>query len=172
MIEADLGTGPELVGINTGRPNALVAEAVGAGLIPELHGYSSLRREVRYGEASRVDLLLEGGADPRPCYVEVKNVHLMRAPGLAEFPDSKTERGMKHLRELSAMVAQGQRAVMVFLVQRGDANRFTLAGDIDPAYAIAFQTAAAAGVEMICYRCRLNPTEIIVEKRLDIAGMS
>jgi sugar fermentation stimulation protein A len=172
MIEADLGTGPELVGINTGHPNALVAEAIGAGIIPELHGYTSLRREVRYGEASRIDLLLESGADPRPCYVEVKNVHLMRVAGLAEFPDSKTERGVKHLRELSAMVAEGHRAVMMFLVQRGDATRFKLASDIDPTYATAYRAAAAAGVEMLCYRCRLSPTEIVVERRLDIAELS
>jgi len=171
MVEADLGTGPELVGINTGHPNALVAEAVGAGIMPELQGYTSLRREVRYGEASRIDLLLEGGADPRLCYVEVKNVHLMRVAGLAEFPDSKTERGVKHLRELSAMVAEGHRAVMMFLVQRGDATRFKLAGDIDPTYAMAYRAAAAAGVEMLCYRCRLSPTEIVVEKRLEIAEL-
>ena len=126
---------------------------------------------MRYGEASRIDLLLEGGADPRPCYVEVKNVHLMRVAGLAEFPDSKTERGVKHLRELSAMVAEGHRAVMMFLVQRGDANRFKLASDIDPTYATAYRAAAAAGVEMLCYRCRLSPTEIGVEKLLDIVEL-
>lgn len=172
MIEHDLGTGPHLVGINTGRPNAIVAEAIAAGAMPELNGYPTLRREVKYGENSRIDLLLTGGSDPRPCYVEVKNVHLMRKPGLAEFPDSKTERGAKHLRELSAMVAQGHRAVMVFLVQRDDAEHFKLASDVDPLYAAAFQTAAAAGVEMLCYGCRLSPTEIALERRLDIAELS
>jgi sugar fermentation stimulation protein A len=172
MIEADLGQGARLVGINTGHPNALVAEAIQAGIMPELAEYASLRREVRYGENSRIDLLLAGGREPRPCYVEVKNVHLMREPGLAEFPDSKTERGAKHLRELSQMVAQGNRAVMVFLVQRGDAESFKLARDIDPAYAAAFRSAAEAGVEMLCYRCQLSPVEIIVEKRLAFADMS
>jgi sugar fermentation stimulation protein A len=172
MIESDFGTGPHLVGINSGRPNALVAEAIETGIIPELAGYASLRREVKYGEASRIDLLLAGGTDPRPCYVEVKNVHLMREPGLAEFPDSKTERGAKHLRELAAMVGQGHRAAMMFLVQRGDGERFKLAADIDPVYAAAFQTAAAAGVEMLCYRCRLSPSDITVERRLDIAELS
>jgi len=171
MIGHDLGAGPQLVGINTGRPNALVAEAIAAGVIPELAGYASLRREVKYGENSRIDLLLSGGADPRPCYVEIKNVHLMRTSGLAEFPDSKTERGAKHLRELSAMVAEGHRAVMVFLVQREDAETFDLARDIDPNYAAAYQTAAAAGVEMLCYRCRLSPAEIAVDRRIDIAEM-
>lgn len=172
MIEHDLGTGPHLVGINTGKPNALVAEAIGAGAIDELAGYDSLRREVKYGENSRIDLLLSGGRDPRPCYVEVKNVHLMRQAGLAEFPDCKTERGAKHLRELSGMVAQGHRAVMIFLVQRGDAKTFKLASDLDPAYATAFQAASAAGVEMLCYNCELSPTEIAVERRLEIADLS
>jgi sugar fermentation stimulation protein A len=172
LIEADLGVGPQLVGINTGRPNALVTEAIQTELIPELSGYSTLRREVKYGLNSRIDVLLSGGLDSRDCYVEVKNVHLMREAGLAEFPDSKTERGAKHLRELASMVDQGHRAVMVFLVQRSDAESFRLAADIDPTYAAAFQTAAASGVEMLCYRCTLSPSEIAVEKRLEIADLS
>ncbi len=172
MIEADLGTGSHLVGINTGRPNALVTEAIQTELIPELSGYSTLRREIRYGVNSRIDVLLSGGKDDRDCYVEVKNVHLLRETGLAEFPDSKTERGAKHLRELASMVEQGHRAAMVFLVQRSDAESFRLAADIDPTYAAAFQTAAASGVEMLCYRCRLSPSEIAVEKRLEIADLS
>ncbi len=171
MIETDLGTGPHLVGINTGRPNGLVTEAIEAGRIPELAGYPVLRREVKYGLNSRIDVLLSGGGDGRDCYVEVKNVHLMRENGLAEFPDSKTERGAKHLRELSDMVSQGHRAVMVFLVQCSDADKFSLAADIDPAYATAFRAASKAGVEMLCYRCELSPTEIAVEKRIEIADL-
>ena len=171
MIESDLGKGAQLVGINTMRPNHIVREAIEAGRIPELAGYSLLRREVKYGINSRVDILLSGASDPRACYVEVKNVHLMRSHGYAEFPDSKTERGAKHLRELAQMVAEGHRAVMVFLVQRGDAERFGVAADIDPAYAAAFQTAAASGVEMLCYRCRMSPCEIAVERRLEIASL-
>jgi len=171
MIEADIGMGPHLVGINTGRPNGLVTEAIENGTIEELSGYATLRREVKYGLNSRIDVLLSGGRDQRDCYVEVKNVHLMRESGLAEFPDSKTERGAKHLRELASMVAGGHRAVMVFLVQRSDAENFKLASDIDPAYAAAFQTAAAAGVEMLCYKCQLSPTEIAVEKRIKIADL-
>ncbi|WP_414463164.1 DNA/RNA nuclease SfsA [Hyphomicrobium sp. DY-1] len=171
MIEADLGTGPHLVGINTGRPNALVTEAIETGTIAELAGYPMLRREVKYGLNSRIDVLLSGGRDNRDCYVEVKNVHLMRENGLAEFPDSKTARGAKHLRELANMVGEGHRAVMVFLVQRNDAESFKLARDIDPAYATAFQAAAASGVEMLCYKCQLSPTEIAVEKRIEIADL-
>src|SRR5215467_352268 len=130
LAEVDLGSGTELVGVNTGHPNPLVAAAIAAGRIPELSGYGSLRREVKYGRNSRIDFLLEQEGRPR-CFVEVKNVHLMRGKGLAEFPDSVTARGAKHLDELSAMAAQGHRAVMMFLVQIGSADRFALARDID-----------------------------------------
>jgi len=148
LIEVDLGRGPALVGINTSRPNGAVVTAIAAGLIPALAGYAGLRREVRYGENCRIDILLEDSHRP-PCYVEIKNVHLMRRAGLAEFPDSVTARGAKHLRALADVAASGARAVMVYFVQRGDADVFTFARDIDPAYGCAFDTAQAAGVEAI-----------------------
>lgn len=166
LIEAD-GT---LVGINTGHPNGLVAEAIGDGTIGELGGYRELRREVKYGRNSRVDLLLEDPARGR-CYVEVKNVHLRRQPRLVEFPDSVTSRGAKHLGELSDMVAAGDRAVMVFLVQRSDGDVFSLARDIDPAYGAAFDMAATAGVEMLAYSCEVSPEEIRVVRRIPVAGV-
>jgi sugar fermentation stimulation protein A len=148
LIEVDLGRGPVLVGINTGSPNGAVAAAIRNGLIPALSGYADLRREVRYGGNCRIDILLEDESRP-PCYVEIKNVHLMRRAGLAEFPDSVTARGVRHLKALADVMASGSRAVMVYFVQRGDADCFTLAGDIDPAYAAAFASARAAGVEAI-----------------------
>ena len=148
LIEVDVGRGATLVGINTSSPNGAVAAAIQNDLIPELTGYASLRREVRYGGNSRIDILLEDAARP-PCYVEIKNVHLMREAGLAEFPDSVTTRGAKHLAALSQMAAAGARAVMVYFAQRGDADSFALAEDIDPAYAAAFRTAAASGVEAL-----------------------
>ena len=151
-----------LVGINTNLPNAIVAEAVTAGHIPELRFYAGLRREVKYGRNSRIDMLLEGGPDPRPAFVEVKNVHLCRTGGLAEFPDCATARGVKHLRELSEVAVQGGRAVMFFLVQRMDCRRFAIAGDIDPVYAAALEEARAASVETLCYDCRISPSEITV----------
>lgn len=147
MIEVEGG----LVGINTSRPNRIVEEAITEGRVPELMGYESLRREVKYGQNSRIDLLLEGpgrGDVPRLCYVEVKNVTLRR-DGFAEFPDAVTARGAKHLRELSDMVRQGHRAVMLYLVQRTDCRTFRLARDIDPGYGAAFDQALAAGVEAL-----------------------
>jgi len=152
LVEVDLGGGLELVGVNTAHPNLIVAEAIAGGLIPELAGYDSIRREVRYGRNSRVDFLLQAPARP-PCYVEVKNVHLMRRPGVGEFPDAVTARGAKHLDELAGMVAAGSRALMLYLVQIPSATSFTFARDIDPTYASAYDRARRAGVEAIAYRC-------------------
>jgi sugar fermentation stimulation protein A len=168
LVEVDLGAGPELVGVNTAHPNGLVLEALAARRIPELVRYPVIRREVKYGKSSRVDLLLEG--DGRPCYVEVKNVHLMRRPGLAEFPDVVTLRGAKHLVELSAMVAAGARAVMLYLVQISSARSLALARDIDPGYGAAFDLARAAGVEAFAWRCRVTAEEISVADPVDLAG--
>lgn len=159
------------VGINTGQPNRLVEEALGADAIPELAGYPPPRREVKYGEASRIDLLLEKDSAP-PCYVEIKNVDLMREPGLAEFPDSVTARGAKHLAELGRMAEAGARAVMLFVVQRNDCARFGLASDIDPAYADALASAEKAGVEILCYSCRVTETEITINRRMPLAWRS
>ncbi len=163
LVEADMGKGPVLTGINTGHPNRLVAEAIDAGKIPELKGYDGLRREVKYGENSRIDILLED-AKKGTAYVEIKNVHLSRMNGHAEFPDSVTARGAKHLAELANMVRAGHRAVMLFLIQRADAKRFSLAADIDPNYASAFAAATEAGVEALAYKCRLSPEEIRVDR--------
>ncbi len=169
MLELNCHGRPAIVGINTGRPNAIVAEAIAEGVIGELRGYDGMRREVRYGKNSRIDLLLEGKDSP-PCYVEIKNVHLLRAEGLAEFPDSPTERGVKHLAELTEMVRLGHRAVMLFLVQRDDARRFSLAADLDPRYAASFALAASAGVEALAYGCRLSCEEIVLDRRLPIVS--
>src|SRR5712691_8495572 len=167
LVEADFGGGAELVGVNTGHPNALVAEALAAGLIPQLVGYGAARREVRYGRNSRVDLLLEHATRPA-CYVEIKNVHLMRARGLAEFPDAVTARGAKHLDELAAVAAAGCRAVMLFLIQIGSAERFALAADIDPVYAGAFARARGAGVEAIAWRCAITADGIACARPVPI----
>jgi len=168
LVEVDLGGGAELVGINTTHPNALAAEAIAADAIPELRGYTFLRREVKYGKNSRVDFLLEGLPRP-PCYVEIKNVHLMREPGLAEFPDAVTKRGAKHLVELGEIAAAGARAVMLFLIQIGSARRFKLARDIDAAYGAAFDAARARGIEALAYRCGISCEGIEVVEPVPIA---
>ncbi len=157
-----------MVGINTGHPNKLVADAISAGLIPELTGYESVKREQKYGKNSRIDILLESTGKP-PCYVEVKNVTMKRKAGLehpAEFPDSVTERGTKHLNELADVVAAGGRAMMFYLVQRTDSTHFKIATDIDPNYGKAFEKAIKSGVEAICYGCEVTPNAITIAKRL------
>lgn len=167
IVEADIGDGPALVGINTGRPNRLVFEALREGRLAPLEGYATHRREVKYGVNSRIDILLEDEARGR-CFLEIKNTHLLRQRGLVEFPDSVTARGAKHLDELAEMVRQGHRAVMMFLVQRGDAERCAIAADIDPAYAAAFERACIAGVEPLAYRCRITPDQIVIDRSIPV----
>jgi sugar fermentation stimulation protein A len=169
LVEVDFGwRGPQLVSIDTGHPNALAEEAIRGGLIPELAGYATLRREVGYGRNSRIDLLLTGEGRP-DAYVEVKNVHLMRQPGLVEFPDSVTSRGAKHLAELGDMVDAGHRAVMLFVVQM-EGERFAIARDIDPAYGAALDLARARGVEVLVWVCRMSTEEIVLDRPIALAG--
>ncbi|MGM0574775.1 MAG: DNA/RNA nuclease SfsA [Myxococcota bacterium] len=152
--------GDVLVGINTQLPNRLARRAVEADAIPGLAGYRSVRREVKYGERSRIDLLLEEHPDDaRPCYVEVKNVTLAD-DGVACFPDAVTKRGLKHLRELEGMVEQGARAVMLYLVQRDDAGTFAPAARIDPDYAAALAEVTEAGVEVEAWRAEVTPEAV------------
>jgi sugar fermentation stimulation protein A len=169
LVEADLGRGPHLVGINTQHPNKLVEEAIRAGKLAPVKGFADLKREQKYGRNSRIDILM---SDPAKglAYVEVKNVHLSRKAGLAEFPDSVTERGVKHLVELSDMVRAGHKAVMVYLIQRADVTKLAFARDIDVTYANAFDAAMKAGVEAVALRCKLSTTEIVVEKTVPIVG--
>lgn len=155
--------------INTSLPNKVVEEAIAAQHIPELTGYGSMRREVKYGVNSRIDLLLEDEALP-PCYVEIKNVTLSRTKGLAEFPDSPTARGLKHLHELSDMAQSGARAVMLYLVNRGDCTNFALARDVDADYADAFDTARKGGVEILAYDCNIVESGITLGRRLKVVA--
>lgn len=158
-----------LVGINTSLPNKLVEEAILDGTIIELQGYKNLRREMKYGKNSRIDLFLSGHSSGKPdCYVEVKSVTLSREVGLGEFPDSVTSRGKKHLDELGDMIDQGQRSVMLYLAQRDDLKKFKIASDIDPAYAIALKQAKEKGVEAYCYVCEITPTGINMGKSIPI----
>lgn len=153
------------VNVDTGLPNALVAEAVEGGQVEELSGYPSLRREVRYGQGSRVDLLLEDGE--RRCWVEVKSTTLVE-DGVARFPDAVTERGRKHLEELARCVEQGDRALMFFSVARDDARVFAPADAIDPAYGETLRRVAGAGVEAVAYTTRVGPTRLELGRRLPV----
>jgi sugar fermentation stimulation protein A len=159
LVEADGG----LVGINTMHPNRLAAEALAADAIPKVAGYATHRREVRYGANSRVDFLLEH-PDRAPCWLEVKNVHLMRTPGLAEFPDCVAARSLKHLRELTARVEAGDRAVMLFVIQRTDCDAFAACHDLDPAYARGLEEAAEAGVEVLAYACDVRTDGVRIDR--------
>ncbi len=167
-----LRVGEAWVGVNTAHPNQIVFDAIEDGTIAELQGYESQRREVKYGKNSRIDILLEN-PDGTKCYVEIKNVTMKRnldRSEPAEFPDGVTARGVKHLIELSDMVAEGHRAVMVYLVQRDDCDGFNLARDIDPEYGAIYDKATAAGVEVLAYTCRLDEKQIIVTRRVDALG--
>lgn len=154
------------VGVNTSHPNNLAQEAIEGAVIPELSGYAKIRREVKYGVNSRIDLLLQDGPKP-DCYVEVKNAHLRRGD-LAEFPDAVTERGAKHLREMAEMVAQGFRAAMVYVIQRDDCDRFSLAKDIDPVYAATAADVFAKGVETYAYACDMQEDGIRLYRKIEI----
>jgi sugar fermentation stimulation protein A len=147
--------GGHMAGIDTAVPNRVVGEALRAGGIAPLAGFDEVRAEVRYGTRSRVDFLLAGGFGP-VTWVEVKNVHLRRQDDWAEFPDCVTTRGAKHLDELAKRVAAGDRAVMIYLVQRTDCHRFRLAPDLDPGYARAFDAARATGVEMLAFGTHIS----------------
>lgn len=156
LVEHDSGA---FTGVDTGVPNRLLKAALPQGLVPELAGYDLVRPEVAYGDNSRVDFFLTGHGRP-DCYVEVKSVTLSRVAGLAEFPDSVTERGTKHLGALAQMAQRGNRAVLLYVVQRTDCQRVAVAGDLDPAYAAAFAAARAAGVEILAVGCTLSPEGI------------
>ena len=145
-------------------PNALVAEALDLGSLPQFHGYLRVRREVTFRE-SRLDLLLEG---PRGrCYIETKSVTLV-IDGVGLFPDAPTIRGAKHMGSLAQAVAAGHRAAAVFVVQRDDATAFATNDEADPDFGVAFREALAAGVEAFAYNCRVSERAISLSRRLQI----
>lgn len=154
LIEQDDG---HFVGVDTGVPNRVVGPALAAGQIAGLPAHDAVRPEVKYAEKSRIDFLLTGEVET---YLEVKSVTLSRTSGLAEFPDSVTARGAKHLEALAQMVSQGRRAVMFYVVQRTDCAAVTLAADIDPKYAAAFARAMQAGVQVLAYDCAIDPSGV------------
>jgi len=168
-VEARRADGPPvIVGINTGLPNRLVAEAVASGVIAELSGYATLRREVAFGEErSRVDLLLES-AGRAPCYVEVKNVTAAVTGGVALFPDAVSERGARHLRELIRLKEKGLRPVQLYCVQRSDVAEVRPADEIDPVYGRTLREAIGAGVEVLAYRAEVTTEGVALACRIPV----
>jgi sugar fermentation stimulation protein A len=166
VVEADLPGGPQWVGIDTSLPNRLVAEALAEGRLAPFAAYGGRRAEVAYGRASRVDFLLTQEGLP-PCYLEVKNCHMMRRAGLAEFPDCRAARSARHMDELAAMAAAGARAAVVIVVQMR-AERFDVARDVDPAFDAAFRRARAAGVEAYAYSCDVGREGVAIARPVEI----
>jgi sugar fermentation stimulation protein A len=150
------------IGINTGIPNIITAEAIANNKIADLKGFPVLRREVKYGRNSRIDILLESKS--KKCFIEVKNVTLVESEDIYYFPDAVTERGRKHLHELAEMVRQGHRAVMFFVIQRSDGRILSPADHIDPAYGESLRKVYQSGVEIMAYRADVQP------ERIELAG--
>ncbi|THV25319.1 DNA/RNA nuclease SfsA [Peteryoungia ipomoeae] len=163
LIEVD-GT---VVGVHAALANRLAEEAIVGGLVEDLSSYPVLRREQRYGAKSRIDFLLSNPERP-DAYVEVKNVHFTRQSGVAEFPDTVTARGARHLQELAEIAASGRRAIMLYVVQRDDCNRLRLCGDLDPGYAFAFAAAVRAGMEAYAVACRVSADQITPIRRIAV----
>ncbi len=161
--------GETWIGVNTGLANKVVSEWLKAELIPELYGYKSVVPEKKIGE-SRVDFYLADHPFLPAAYVEVKNVTL-KLDGVAQFPDAKTERGQKHLRELMDIKKQGLRAIMLFVVQREDVDFFKAASSIDPVYSKLLNEAIAAGVEILVYQCRMSLRGIELKRSLPFQGI-
>jgi sugar fermentation stimulation protein A len=148
---------------NTGIPNKLAEDFISSKLIPGLKNYNSIKREVKYGENSRIDLLLEN--ENEKCFVEVKNTTLVE-DGIAYFPDAPSDRALKHLKELEQEVVNGNRAVMLYLITREDAESFSPADHVDPRYGKAVKQAVKNGVEVISVLCDVSPTEIKFNRTL------
>ena len=163
LVEHENG---HFTGVDTSVPNRALRDSLMAHEVPGL-SYDTVRPEVKYGERSRVDFLLEAAGKP-DIYLEVKCVTLMREAGLGEFPDSVTARGLKHLQELENVVQEGHRAVLLYLVQRTDIERVSVAADIDPAYAAGFIKARAGGVEVMAFDCDISPEEITLGRALPV----
>lgn len=163
IVEAD----NTLVGVNTTLPNKLALEAIQKGLLPELSTYKTILKEQCYGTQSRVDFLLRDGILP-DCYLEVKNVHFIRQKGLAEFPDTVTKRGTRHLEELIKIVQQGKRAAMLYVIQREDCSAFTICHDLDPTYGRKFELALKSGVEFYAVKCHVSVEGVFPIHRVKI----
>jgi len=153
------------VGVNTHRANRIVEEALVSNKIKNLKKIINLKREVKYGENSRIDFLINNNIDEE-IYIEVKNVTLSSKKGIAEFPDAITERGSKHLKELQKIRNKKTRAIMLYLIQRDDCKYFRIAKEIDEKYNLNLKKAIKSGVEILCYNCRFKNNKIEMDKKI------
>ena len=171
IVEAD----GVMVGINTNLPNKLVHEALSNKVIKPFADFPHITPEFTYTKGTRFDFKVEDDNNTA-MMIEVKNVHLMRPdgpnPGMAEFPDSITARGAKHLDILAEIARGGERAAMLYVIQRGDTSSFTLAEDIDPHYAEAFKNACDAGVEIHAWQCHIGLDEIKITEPIAVSYRS
>lgn len=156
-----------IIGINTNRANAIAREAIESGMLPSLKPTASIKPEQKYGTNSRIDFLIEEAGKP-PTFLEVKNVTFQRQSGLHEFPDGVTARGTKHLNELVNEVEKGNRAIMLYVIQRNDGDQFSIAEDIDKAYGRTFRKAIAKGLEAYAICCDMTPEEIKPQRLVNV----
>jgi len=152
------------VGVNTHRTNRIVEKALNDNFFRFIKKIQEIKREVKYGENSKIDFLVT--TKKEQIYIEVKNVTLVRDAKIAEFPDSVTSRGTKHLIELSKLKKKGIRAIMLYVIQRDDCDKFKIAKDIDPTYAENLSKAIKQGVEVFCYDCKFSKKDISINKEI------
>jgi sugar fermentation stimulation protein A len=153
------------VGINTLITNKIVNEALNLKKIHKLNKFNNIKNEVKFSENTRFDFLLSNESEK--CFLEVKNVTLLRGKKVAEFPDAITSRGTKHLNELIKANKKGYKTYILYLIQIEGCNSFKIAKDIDQEYKFAFDNALKNGVKILCYDCKLNNEEIILNKQIN-----
>jgi sugar fermentation stimulation protein A len=154
----------KLVGVNTHLTNKIILEALENKKIKSLIKYNIIKKEVKFSEKTRFDFLISN--NKKKCFVEIKNVTLSREGKVAEFPDSPTSRGLKHLNDLCLAKQKGFEAYILYLVQRNDCESFKIATDIDQKYKFALDKALKSGVKLLCYDCKITNDEIKVHKEI------
>ena len=155
----------KLVGINTHLTNKIVLEALEKKRIKSLIKFNFIKAEVKFSDKTRFDFLISNNKEK--CFLEVKNVTLVRESNIGEFPDAITTRGTKHLNELCKAKKKGFQSYILYLIQREDCDSFRIAKDIDEEYKFAFNKALKCGVKILCYDCKLNNEEIILNKQIN-----
>ena len=158
--------GKNLVGINTLLTNKLVFEALKLKKIKSLIKFDNIKTEVKFSNSTKFDFLISNSEEK--CFLEVKNVTLLRNKKIAEFPDATTSRGTKHLVELINAKKKGFQSCILYLIQRQDCKTFKIAEDIDINYKIAFDKAIKAGVKILCYDCKINDEEVKLNNQTEL----